>query len=172
MNDDAAAKAAREAARERLIAGSVDAGFAALAAGAQDDGPMVVLRIWADTIARQSIAHELLAECDRQVEVEGFTAEHDDRYAEGELEKAAAAYAFAASQPEEVRGWLRTDRRAPRDRSGPHEWVLDLIRRLWPWSFDWWKPKDRRRNLVRAGALIVQAIAKHDRAQARQDTGI
>jgi hypothetical protein len=36
----------------------------------------------------------------------------------------------------------------------------------WPWSFEWWKPKDRIRNLVRAGALIAAEI---DRLQAMQE---
>lgn len=30
-------------------------------------------------------------------------------------------------------------------------------------SRDWWKPKDRRRNLVKAGALIVAEIERLDR---------
>jgi hypothetical protein len=38
---------------------------------------------------------------------------------------------------------------------------------LWPWSVQWWKPKDRRRDLVRAGALIVAEIERLDRAAAR-----
>lgn len=34
----------------------------------------------------------------------------------------------------------------------------------WPWSDSWWKPKDRRTDLVRAGALIVAEIERLDRA--------
>ncbi len=34
----------------------------------------------------------------------------------------------------------------------------------WPWSSKWWKPKDRRRDLVRAGALIVAEIKRLERA--------
>lgn len=35
---------------------------------------------------------------------------------------------------------------------------------FWPWENRWWKPKDRRRNLVRAGALILAEIERIDRA--------
>lgn len=34
----------------------------------------------------------------------------------------------------------------------------------WPWSLTWWKPADRRRNLVKAGALIIAEIERIDRA--------
>jgi hypothetical protein len=34
----------------------------------------------------------------------------------------------------------------------------------WPWHSRWWKPKDERRNLVRAAALIVAEIERLDRA--------
>jgi hypothetical protein len=34
----------------------------------------------------------------------------------------------------------------------------------------WWKPKDRRRDLVRAAALIIAEIERLDRdAEARED---
>jgi len=33
----------------------------------------------------------------------------------------------------------------------------------WPWDPKWWKPKDRRRDLVRAAALIIAEIDRHDR---------
>ena len=31
------------------------------------------------------------------------------------------------------------------------------------WDSEWWKPKDRRRDLIRAGALIVAEIERLDR---------
>jgi hypothetical protein len=42
-----------------------------------------------------------------------------------------------------------------------------LIDHVWPWSREWWQPKDRRRDLVRAGALIVAEIERLDRAASR-----
>jgi hypothetical protein len=38
---------------------------------------------------------------------------------------------------------------------------------IWPWDRKWWKPKDRRRDLVRAGALILAEIERLDRAAAK-----
>jgi hypothetical protein len=35
---------------------------------------------------------------------------------------------------------------------------------LWPWATAWWKPRDRRRNLVRAAALVLADIERIDRA--------
>ena len=46
-----------------------------------------------------------------------------------------------------------------------------FLRRWWPWSLDWWKPKDPRRDLVRAGALIVAEIERLDRQPARGADG-
>jgi hypothetical protein len=34
----------------------------------------------------------------------------------------------------------------------------------WPWADKDWKPKDRRRDLIRAAALIVAEIERLDRA--------
>ncbi|MDB5584836.1 MAG: hypothetical protein JWR80_10012 [Bradyrhizobium sp.] len=37
----------------------------------------------------------------------------------------------------------------------------------WPWDMKWWKPADPRRNLIRAGALIIAEIERIDRRVAR-----
>ena len=37
---------------------------------------------------------------------------------------------------------------------------------LWPWASEWWKPKDRRRNYVRAAALLIAEIERMDRVKA------
>ena len=97
---------------------------------------------------------EIAAERRRQVEVEGWTAEHDDIHRSGEMAQAAAAYAFHAgtcSAAEELGGVY-----SPK---APHH--------AWPWSHRWWKPKDRRRDLIRAAALIVAEIERLDRAEGR-----
>jgi hypothetical protein len=83
---------------------------------------------------------DVIAERKRQVEVEGFTTDHDDAYMRGELAKAAACYALKAS------GLVDT-----------------LAQRFWPWTRDWWKPKDPRANLVRAAALVIAEIERLDR---------
>lgn len=87
----------------------------------------------------------------RQITHEGWTPEHDDEHSRGEMANAAAAYARRAggliADPDIGPGPFRQD---------PPPW--------WPWDAQWWKPKDPRRNLVKAGALIVAEIERLDRA--------
>jgi hypothetical protein len=78
--------------------------------------------------------------------VEGWTKEHDDTHSCGEMAVAAACYANPA--PHGVR---------PQSVEAPA---------AWPWSREWWKPKDRRSNLVRAAALLVAEIERLDRKAA------
>ena len=89
-------------------------------------------------------ARDVLAERRRQVEQEGWAPEQDDQYDGGELSLAASCYAVAGE--------------------GPHPPQF-LAPRDWPWDYEWWKPTDDRRNLVKAGALILADIERLDRAQ-------
>ncbi len=95
---------------------------------------------WADSTwnAIRAIG-DVIAERRRQIDVEGWTAEHDDQHTTGGMALAAACYA-----------------------AGRSDW--------WPrsWSLTWWKPKTRRRNLIRAAALIVAEIERLDRAAATE----
>lgn len=94
---------------------------------------------------------DVLAERRRQIHVEGFTLEHDDEHHRGELAIAAACYA------EEAFCQLRVPDRLPE--------VSEIVPMLWPWEESWWRPSlDARRNLVKAGALILAAISQIDRA--------
>lgn len=80
---------------------------------------------------------ELIAEeRKRQIEVEGFTAEHDNRWVGGELVMAAICYAQEGGKSPEFRPFG------------------------FPWEKEWWKPSpdDRIRDLVKAGALISAEI--------------
>lgn len=92
---------------------------------------------------------DVAAERRRQVEVEGWTPAHDDQHMDGSMAQAAAAYALKARSDESHANGVRI--RPPY---------------LWPdsWHVSWWKPKDRRRNLVRAAALIIAEIERLDRA--------
>jgi len=92
---------------------------------------------------------DVLAERVRQVEAEGYDAGHDDAYHGGELEAAASGYAFAAG-----RDWSDGAERIEKP-----SWF--------PWSLTFWKPESPRRALVKAGALILAAIARLDRAAKR-----
>lgn len=88
---------------------------------------------------------ELIAEeRQRQIEVEGYTKEHDAKHTHGSLASAAICYAI----PSEYRKYSYCPLRKER--------VPDF----WPWGLEYWKPcpKDRIRELVKAGALIAAEI--------------
>lgn len=94
---------------------------------------------------------DIIAEHARQHSVEGWTPEHDDTHKNGELALAAGSYCESAARPNILA-------RKPG--------MAFAIPKLWPlsWSRDWWKPKSPRRDLVRAGALIIAEIERIDRA--------
>jgi len=102
-----------------------------------------------------SAASDVLAERRRQIEAEGWTAEHDDQHIAWELARAAAVYCMAAA--------LDSADRAVMDEFGASG-TPARFRALWPWDSEWWKPKSRRRDLVKAGALIIAEIERLDRA--------
>lgn len=83
------------------------------------------------------------AERERQVSVEGWTPDHDDRHDNGEMLRAAVIYYQHAARPDI-----------------PLTMEMDGRPLGWPWDAQWWKPKDRERDLVRAGALC---LAERDR---------
>lgn len=115
-------------------------------------------------IAVQLVLDDIAIERHRQIDVEHFNASHDDEYKAGELPRAAAAYALAAAVDDATRAWV-TDQ-LPRSQYG---WkFLETLTLVWPvrWSRTWFKPKDRRHDLVRAGALIVAEIERLDRGAA------
>ncbi|MFK1062584.1 hypothetical protein [Pseudomonas aeruginosa] len=89
---------------------------------------------------------DVQAERLRQVEAEGWMPEHDDAHDTGALASAAGCYAmFSLAYP-----------------AGDPS-------RFWPWDKSWWKPSpDGRRNMVKAGALILAEIERLDRAAASQ----
>ncbi|WP_435608745.1 hypothetical protein [Pseudomonas knackmussii] len=98
---------------------------------------------------------DVFAERRRQIHVEGFSLEHDDEHHRGELAIAAACYA------EEAFCQLRDPDRLPE--------ISQIVPELWPWEPTWWKPSlDARKNLVKAGALILAAIGVIDRAIERE----
>lgn len=101
-----------------------------------------------------SVLAEIADERRRQVAEEGWTPQHDDdEHGSDDLARAAACYALPDYLRDQViRGQYGSKK---------------LWRWLWPFTEDWWKPKDRRRELVQAGALIVAEIERIDRATER-----
>ncbi|RWP31772.1 hypothetical protein [Mesorhizobium sp.] len=96
---------------------------------------------------------DIAAERQRQINVEGWTPEHDDQHDKGELAEAASCYARGSDRVT----WMQPDPEFPR-----HKVMTGCI--IWPWDLACWKPTDRRRNLVKAGALIAAEIDRLDRA--------
>ncbi len=80
-----------------------------------------------------------MAERFRQVDVEGWSIEHDDKHDRGEMAKAGATYLLFAGT------------------------VSLTLPQTWPWDADWWKPAGYRRDLVRGVALGIAEGEKFDR---------
>ena len=98
-----------------------------------------------DLLPCTDILTEVAAERRRQMEVEGWTTAHDDAHDDGSLAQAAACYCHPS----------------------PPLYPIHKFPMWWPdsWSAKWWKPKSRRRNLIRAAALIIAEIERLDRAE-------
>lgn len=115
--------------------------------------PTVSTQGWQDG-ALKDIGIERL----RQMSVEGWTPEHDDTHDQFEMARAAAFYCvttYAETLPEPT----------PDEPSNRYS-AFHTADCAWPSTWDgcWRKPKDARRNLVRAAALIVAEIERLDRA--------
>ena len=91
---------------------------------------------------------DVAAERRRQIEVEGWTPEHDDEHSAHELAEAAACYCLSsAGKP------------------------FDYFETMWPWERWWFKASGTRRDLVKAGALILAEIERLDRMAAEKKEG-
>lgn len=103
-----------------------------------------------------SVIDEVASERRRQIEVEGWTPEHDDQHDCREMAQAAACYA----EQYVGRQWTYNDAEY-----GPDYYQADEPHADWPWDESWWKPKSPRRDLIRAAALLVAEIERLDRMQ-------
>ena len=104
---------------------------------------------------RERAIQEIISERERQIKTEGWAPSHDDQHDTGEIARAAASYAMHA-------GWAQHPRGQAWHHSPPS---------LWPWGSAWWKPKDIRRDLIRAAALLLAEIERIDRRAAVQRAG-
>lgn len=137
-----------------------------------DLGPAVERKFNKTSVARglatrlmtSAAIRDVVAERRRHVEVEGWTATHDDEHDDGEMARAAACYAIAGGSDDFTR-----DGRNPADppnvklRREYENFRFTRLRELWPWGWSWWKPKNRRYDLVRAAALLIAEIERIDR---------
>lgn len=115
----------------------------------------------ADAAAGQTAAaRDVLAERERQKAIEGWTPEHDDEHANDQMALAAVCYADPC--PQLMWRQFQLSRNPLQSFKVP---------KLWPWDPEWWKPKDRRRNLVRAAALLLAEIERLDRSAVARPSG-
>jgi hypothetical protein len=114
-------------------------------------------------LGRSAAMLDVARERSRQVDKEGWSADHDDEHAEGELAQAAAVYAWPHKievdgklvySPDIWPWWDNTDISGGRGETP-----------VWQAVKAWFKPTDRRRDLVKAAALIVAEIERLDRAK-------
>ncbi len=99
-------------------------------------------------VVMSAAAADVLAERRRQVEKEGWSTEHDEEHDAGVLAAGAAAYALNA-----------VDQLHPLSQgANAHKQPA-----CWPWAHAYWKPGVPRRDLVKAGALILAEIERWDR---------
>lgn len=91
---------------------------------------------------RGRVFTDIQIERSRQVSSEGFSTKRDDSYVAGELALAGALYAAPAPELDGEAKPLN-----------------------WPFPQRWWKPTDRRRDLVKAAALLIAEIERLDRAE-------
>lgn len=97
-------------------------------------------------------ARDVVAERQRQIIDEGFTPAHDDQsHGCGAMSRAAACYA-------------RGPQFLMMHKMGDGQGNIVDVPVDWPWAPSWWKPRSRREDLVRAGALILAEIERIDRA--------
>ncbi len=98
---------------------------------------------------------ELIAEeRQRQIDVEGWTKDHDRSHEDQSLSIAASLYAMPSCH---------------RDQNTFDIDAYDMVDRFWPWDYGWWKPAvigpsvsdnviGRIKELTKAGALIAAEI--------------
>lgn len=93
----------------------------------------------------------ITAERERHYEEEGFTVARDTQYVHDELALAAMCYVT----PDRWRDMVTMPGGAQ-------------LPSLWPWNGNWWKPRSRKEDLIRAGALIAAEIDRLLLAERRQ----
>ena len=87
----------------------------------------------------------------RQKTVEKWTTEHDDQHREDEMALAAACYALPRGRRADTPGLTGRP----------------FLSFFWPWSWQWWKPSpaDRKREIVKAGALLLAEYERLERLE-------
>jgi hypothetical protein len=110
----------------------------------------------------------------RQISTEGWSPTHDDRHDQGEL--ALAAIKYASPLAVEVGYYVHHSCGCRSVGECPHTVLSDKKEWSdpWPWHRSSFKPSDRIRDLVKAGALIAAEIDRLQRAtvKAHQESAL
>lgn len=83
-----------------------------------------------------------LTERGRQIAQEGFNADNDDAYTDGQLLRAAASYLLKAAGIATLRVLV-----------------------YWPWKHEWFKAEDQERCLDKGFALLCAELDRRDRSE-------
>jgi hypothetical protein len=134
--------------------------------GEPDDNPFekAIEAGWIDPADQTKALIDVMNERNRQEDAEGYSPAHDDGYVSGELAAAALSYVMFAHFVSMCEG-----------EGGSPEQIADILKKdgpppdVWPWAAEFWKPTDRRRSLVKAGALILAEIERLDRLAAKAE---
>ena len=125
-----------------------------------------LIKIFLGALPMSIAAIDVIKERQRQVVEEKFSAEHDDKYFNEELSTAAACYALT----DEARDCMVSV-----ENLCLKQYEKGLLKEfIWPFKKEWWKPSpdNRRRELIKAAALIVAEIERLDRkAEAKNEKG-
>ena len=95
----------------------------------------------AQQIFTRNSVRDVVSERVRQIQEECHSAEHDAGHIDGDLAQAAVCYALSPS----LKRWFEGN---------------DV--HLWPFEGASWKPTTRRRNLIKAAALILAELDRLD----------
>jgi hypothetical protein len=93
----------------------------------------------------------ILAERERQKTQEGYTTDHDDQLDDGQLFQAATIYYFYGTETPVA------------FQRGPDG--TPTIPLYWKLAPSMWKPRTRRENLIRAGALCLAEQERYQRVE-------
>lgn len=107
-----------------------------------------------DTAPTQRVIDEIRIERERQTQIEGWSEEHDDTHANGEIAFAASCYANPSPEMSESTMFF--------------DGIQRTFPKQWPWDLEWWNPSDPRRNYIKAAALLVAEIERLDRASKKE----
>lgn len=101
------------------------------------------------TVEVPPVLRSALAERRRQIAVEGFTAEDDDKQTDCSLAAAAACYALLGEDDDISK-------------------LQYAGMQVWPWPLYWWRPTTYQRNLEKAIALLIAEAERVARKNAKE----